>query len=366
VRLLTVTDLWWPQVCGVVRAIEATREALLDAGHPVTLITPETFTTVAWSRHARMRWSVLPGARVAEMLDHEATEAGPQPLAIHIATTGPLALAARRHCIRRGWPFTTTYRPPAAGSSFLRPPQRWISALLARFHSAATRVLSPSPSADRELAALGLTQIVRWSRGVDLDLFRPEAEAESTFAAADSPLAAVDSTQPAGVRPRFLYVGRLSAERRVAEYLRLDLPGEKIVAGDGPALALLRRRHPEVRVLGILPRRQLAALYASCDVLVLPGRSHAGSTTLLEALACGTPVASRPLPGMLDLVGTSSAAALNSDLRVAALRALALDRAQCRRHAERFSWHAATEQFLAAQVPITRHGGAITRPLAHA
>jgi glycosyltransferase involved in cell wall biosynthesis len=333
-KILIVTDAWQPQVNGVVRTIEATARELQAAGHACAYVTPLEFVTLPCPGYTEIRLSLLPYRKVARRLEAEA------PDAIHIATEGPLGQAARRYCLRRGLPFTTAYhtRFPQYLRAMYGVPERWTYGFLRRFHGAATRVLSPTPEMDRDLAHIGIERIARWTRGVDLDVFAPQP--------ADSPHAA---DLPG---PKFLYVGRVSVEKNIEAFLALDLPGSKIVAGVGPDLARLRRRYPEVRFVGLLDRPVLARLYASVDVFVFASRTDTFGLVLLEALACGTPVAAYPVAGPLDVVGGSSAACLNQDLRRAALRALRIDRAACRAHAERFSWRAATEQFVASQERI--------------
>jgi glycosyltransferase involved in cell wall biosynthesis len=333
-KFLTVTDAWHPQVNGVVRTIEATHHELAQAGHQYALVTPQTFLTVPCPGYPEIRLSLLPYAQMARAIDREA------PDAIHIATEGPLGQAARRHCIRLGLPFTTAYhtRFPQYLKAMFGVPETWVYGFLRRFHGAAARVLSPTPEVDRELAQIGLTNVARWTRGVDLDVFHPREGL--------SPHAEGLAT------PRFLYVGRVSVEKNIEAFLALDLPGSKIVAGVGPALPALRRRYPEVRFVGVLSREQLARLYSCVDAFVFPSRTDTFGLVMLEALACGTPVAAFPVQGPLDVVGGSDVAVLDEDLRKAALHALRIDRARCRAHAQRHSWRAATEQFIAMQVRI--------------
>jgi len=336
-KILTITDAWQPQVNGVVRTIEATNRECTNLGHETAVITPRHFSTLPCPRYPEIRLSVVPYRRVAQLMTlHLSTR---QETAIHIATEGPLGLAARRYCVRHGLPFTTAYhtRFPQYVNAMFGVPERWVYGFLRRFHGAARRVLSPTPEVDRELARIGLGNVARWTRGVDLDVFGPRVE-ESPHAAGTA-------------RPRFLYVGRVSVEKSVDAFLALDLPGTRIVAGAGPALVTLKRRFPDVRFAGVLPRDELATLYSSVDAFVFPSRTDTFGLVLLEALACGTPVAALPVQGPLDVVGDSDAACLDENLGRAALHALRIPRERCRRHAERFSWRAATEQFLAAQVP---------------
>jgi glycosyltransferase involved in cell wall biosynthesis len=341
VKILTVTDAWHPQVNGVVRSIEATNRECEGLGHETALISPRHFVTMPCPRYPEIRLSLLPYRRVAQFIALH--RAAPQELAIHIATEGPLGQAARRYCLRNGLPFTTAYhtRFPQYLHAMFGMPERWVYGFLRWFHGAATRVLSPTPAVDRELARVGLANVARWTRGVDLDVFSPRA-AESQLVAGCP-------------RPRFLYVGRVSVEKNIEAFLTLDLPGTRIVAGEGPALPRLRQRFPEVRFVGVLGRDELAQLYSSVDVFVFPSRTDTFGLVLLEALACGTPVAAFPVQGPIDVVGNADVACLGDDLRSTALHALRIPRERCRRYAERFSWRAASEQFITLQAPLMRH-----------
>jgi glycosyltransferase involved in cell wall biosynthesis len=330
-KILTVSDAWHPQVNGVVRTIEATNRELAQAGHETQVIGPSDFVTVACPGYSEIRLSLFPYRRLGRRIR------AARPDAIHIATEGPLGMAARRYCLSRGLPFTTAYhtRFPQYLKAMYGVPEAWVYRFLRWFHRPAHRLLTPTLHVERELAQWGITNTARWTRGVDLDVFRPVEP--------DSPLV---HGLP---RPRFLCVGRVSVEKNIEAFLNLDLPGTKIVAGVGPELDLLQRRYPEVRFLGILSRQDLGRLYSSVDVFVFPSRTDTFGLVMLEALACGTPVAAFPVQGPLDVVGGSGVAHLDEDLRTAALGALRIDRAACRRHAEQFSWAAATRQFIDLQ-----------------
>ena len=332
-KILTVTDAWQPQVNGVVRTIEATNREAARAGHEVYVISPQSFVTIACPGYSEIRLSLLPYRRLARMVR------AIRPDAIHIATEGPLGLAARRYCLSHGLGFTTAYhtRFPQYLKAMYGIPEAWVYRFLRWFHRPARFVLTATAHVERELLQWGIGNVARWTRGVDLDVFHPVTE-PSPFIQG-SP------------RPTFLFVGRVSVEKNIEAFLNLDLPGTKVVAGIGPELELLRGRHPEVRFLGILRREELAQLYSSVDVFVFPSRTDTFGLVLLEALACGTPVAAYPVQGPLDVVGGSGVAMLDEDLRKAALGALRIDRTACRAYAERFSWAAATQQFLERQLP---------------
>jgi len=334
-RIITVTDAWHPQVNGVVRTIEATNRELELAGHVTEVITPQGFASVPCPGYREIRLSLAPGIGVRRRLDRALAEHA--DVAIHIATEGPLGHAARRYCLARDIPFTTAYhtRFPQYLKAMFGVPERWTYAFIRRFHGAAATVMAPTPTVTRELREQGLTNVSLWTRGVDTDAFRP-----------------VEPRPAAPQRPVFLYVGRVSVEKNIQAFLELDLPGTKVVAGIGPALDTLRRRFPEVQFVGVLAPQPLAALYCSADVFVFPSRTDTFGLVMLEALACGTPVAAYPVQGPIDVVGSSPVAVLDEDLRKAALQALRIDRAACRVFAEGHSWRAATAQFAALQVAV--------------
>ncbi len=330
-KIVTVTDAWHPQVNGVVRTIEATNRELALAGHETLVLSPLEFATLPCPGYPEIRLSLFPYRRLARILRQVDADA------VHIATEGPLGNAARRYCLRRRVPFTTAYhtRFPQYLKAMYGIPEVWVYRFLRWFHGRAHRLLTPTLHVERELAQWGITNVGRWTRGVDLEVFAPTAE--------PSPLL---KGLP---RPVFLCVGRVSVEKNIDAYLDLDLPGTKIVAGIGPELEALKRRHPEVHFVGVLSRPELAQLYSGVDVFVFPSRTDTFGLVLLEALACGTPVAAYPVQGPLDVVGDSPVAVLDEDLRKAALLALRIDRSLCRAHAERFSWKAATQQFVDLQ-----------------
>ena len=331
-RIAIVSDAWHPQVNGVVRTLEATAGALRGWGHAVEVIGPEGFRGLPAPSEPALRLALAPGRALAARLD------GFAPDALHIATEGPLGWAARRLAIRRGWRFTTSFHTlfPDYLKARLGVPRRWSWAALRRFHAPAAGVLVATARMEALLAAQGIGALRRWERGVDTALFHPGA---------------ADGADPfAGLpRPVFLSVGRLAAEKNLPAFLDLDLPGTKVVVGDGPVAAALRARCPAAHFLGTRTGAALAACYAAADVFVFPSRTDTFGLVLLEALASGTPVAAFPVQGPLDVMPQG---ALDEDLRAACLRALAADRAACRRQAEARGWDAATRRFLDLLVPL--------------
>ena len=334
VRILIVTDAWEPQVNGVVRTLKSTRRELERLGHQVELLTPIGFRTVPCPTYPDIRLSLLPGRQVRRRIGDFA------PQAIHIATEGPLGIAARAYALRHCLPYTSAYhtRFPEYVRARTGLPLTFTYRFLRWFHGRAQRVMVPTEVVRRDLLAHGFApaKVVLWSRGVDLDVFKP------------GPAMAHDLR-----RPIFLYVGRVAIEKNIEAFLRLELPGSKWVAGDGPALAKLKTKFPDVRFTGVLGQAELATLYNAADVFVFPSRTDTFGLVLLEALACGCPVAAYPVTGPVDVIGDSPAGALDEDLRAAALRALAIGRDVARRHAERFSWEACTRQFLSHLHPFS-------------
>jgi glycosyltransferase involved in cell wall biosynthesis len=347
VKIIIVTDAWSPQINGVVRTLQATRRELERSGHAVAMITPLSFATVPCPGYREIRLSLAPYRKLARLLRAEFAHDG--EVAVHIATEGPLGFAGRRFCLRHRIPFTTAYhtRFPQYLRAMYRVPENWTYAVMRRFHSASAVVMAATDTVEAELRAAGIEKVARWTRGVDTDLFRPTEP---------MPLALQ--------KPIFAFVGRVSVEKNVEAFLQLDLPGSRVVAGDGPSLAALRRRYDDVLFLGMQRSEQLARLYSAADVFVFPSRTDTFGLVLLEALACGLPVAAYPVQGPLDVVGGSDVAVLDEDLRRAALAALRIDRARCREFASARSWRNATRQFVSLLRPTFVRNGATPEPQA--
>ena len=333
-RILIVSDAWPPQVNGVVRTLTTVIGHLRRGGDAVEVIGPDRFRTVAAPFSPEIRLAVSPRRRLAALVDAFA------PDAIHIATEGPLGWAARALCLRRGWAFTTSFHTkfPDYLHARLGFPRSWSWALLRRFHARSAATLVATASLERELQGHGFTRLRHWSRGVNLRQFAPEPRDEWR-----------DMT-----RPVFLSVGRVAVEKNLEAFLSLDLPGSKVVIGDGPVRAALQARYPGVHFTGHRENGQLAASYAGADVFVFPSRTDTFGLVLLEALASGTPVAAFPVTGPLEVLGgaTEKVGALDEDLRAACLAALGADRAACRRHAGRWSWEASATQLRDALVAL--------------
>jgi hypothetical protein len=291
----------------------------------VRVVGPGEFPTFPCPTYPEIRLAWRPQRRLAEMIAAE------RPDAVHVSTEGPLGLAARAACLRAGRRFTTAYHTqfPEYVHARTRLPLALSYRWMRWFHAPSAAVMAATAALRRTLVANGFERVVPWSRGVDLGLFRP-GPAE--------PLP--------GPRPVFMYVGRVAVEKNLEAFLSLDLPGTKWVVGDGPARADLERRFPNARFAGLRTGESLARHYRAADAFVFPSRTDTFGLVLLEALACGVPVAAYPVTGPVDVVADPAVGVLDEDLRAAALAALRLDRRAAREYATRFSWSVSSRQFL--------------------
>jgi glycosyltransferase involved in cell wall biosynthesis len=335
VKILIVSDAWYPQVNGVVRTLATVRDELVQLGHSVEIIGPDRFRTVAMPTYPEIRLAVGAGRKMADLI--EAADPG----AIHIATEGPLGFAARSWCLKHGIPFTTAYhtRFPEYVRDRAPIPLALSYALVRRFHAPAFAVMVATKSIEDALVAKGFRNIRRWSRGVDTDLFRPRDKSFLTYP-----------------RPISMYVGRVAVEKNLEAFLKLDIPGTKVVVGDGPQMEEYRRRYVQAKFKGARHGEELARYYAAADVFVFPSRTDTFGLVLLEALASGVPVAAYPVPGPLDVLevpdGAAPAGCMDEDLARAVISALTIPSECCREHALTYSWRASTEQFLSNLKPL--------------
>jgi glycosyltransferase involved in cell wall biosynthesis len=329
-RILIATDAWPPQINGVVVALVNTVACLRRWGHDVRVVSPEGFRTVPTPTYPEIPLAVLPGREVARrMREHD-------PDTVHIATEGPIGNAARRYCERHGLRFTSAYH--TCFPEYVRPrfgiPLSWTYAWMRRFHASSSAVMVGTEAIRTLLEQRGFKHVVERTLGVDLELFRP---VPGRFADLPGPV--------------FTYVGRVAVEKNLPAFLGLDLPGSKLVVGDGPERARLERRFPGAVFVGAKTGPELASYYQRSDVFVFPSRTDTFGLVMLEAMACGVPVAAFPVRGPIDVVRNPSVGILSEDLRSAALAALSLDRGAARRYAEMFPWEASCRRFLACLVP---------------
>jgi glycosyltransferase involved in cell wall biosynthesis len=331
-RVLIVSDAWIPQVNGVVRTLRTITQEMRAMGITVEIIGPDRFNTMPMPSYPEIRLALLPGRKLAKLIDDFA------PDALHIATEGPLGLAARKYARKRKIAFTTAFHTRFAEYLKARTkiPLPITYAWLRWFHGAGSGVMVATQSLRDELTARGFKNVRAWSRGVDLEAFHPEPRENWNLA-----------------RPIFAYVGRVAVEKNLRAFLDLKLPGSKLVVGDGPQRKSLEREYPDAHFAGARFGTELAAAYAGADVFVFPSKTDTFGLVVLEALASGLPVAAYPVTGPMDILGESSVpvGALNENLQQAALDALTIDRTNCRPHAETYSWTACATRFLDNLVP---------------
>ena len=337
-KILVATDAWHPQVNGVVRTLGHVAREARALGTEIAFLSPDKFWTLPLPSYPEIRLALPGPGDVERRFDRE------RPDAIHIATEGPLGHAARRVCIRRGLPFTTSLhtRFPEYLAERLPLPERWTCdvtwALLRRFHRAGAATLAATPTLAAELTTRGFKNVKLWPRGVDADLFRPRE---------------VPFNLP---RPIFLTVGRLAVEKNVEAFLRLELPGTKVVVGDGPARARLAQTYPDAVFLGSRYGEDLARTYAAADAFVFPSLTDTFGLVLLEALASGVPAAAFPAAAPRDVIGEAPVGVLNEDLRAAAMGALNCSRQACRDFALRMTWERSAQTFLTHVTEAAKSG----------
>ena len=324
-RIVIASDAWKPQVNGVVNTLEQTRAELIKRGHEVLMITPEGRPTIPCPTYPEIPIALFQGRKIARELDAF------MPDCIHVATEGTIGFAVRRYCRKRGLSFTTAYHTqfPEYVRARVPIPVSWTAAVLRWFHRPAKRVMVPTPSIQRLLEERRFKNVVIWSRGVQTDVFVPEPKHRY-----DLP------------RPIWVYVGRVAVEKNIELLLGLDLPGSKVIIGDGPDRQRLTAKHPDCHFLGYRFGSDLAQHVAGADVFVFPSKTDTFGLVMLEAMACGIPVAALPVTGPIDVVRQGETGILDTDLATACRKALKMDRDGCRRFAERRSWARSTAQFL--------------------
>jgi len=323
-RILVATDAWHPQVNGVVRTLAMMAEAAKTFGVDVSFVTPQSFRTFAMPSYPDLRLALPGPSKIARLIEDA------RPDSIHIATEGPIGMLVRRYCRDNELPFTTSFhtRFPEYISARLPIPESWIWAALRWFHGTSQAVMAATPALASELRARGFRNVVLWPRGVDTGQFHPRA---------------ADLGLP---RPVFLCVGRVAVEKNLEAFLELDLPGTKVIVGDGPARAALARKYPQTVFVGSRQGEELAGAYAAADVFVFPSRTDTFGLVLLEALASGLPVAAFPVTGPRDVIGNEPVGVLNEDLRYACLSALTISRQACLDFAAKHTWETSARAFV--------------------
>lgn len=329
-KIAIITDAWKPQVNGVVTTLVELVQQLQRRGHTIEVIHPGLFKTRPCPGYAGIDLAIRPKQKLAQQLDSYSADA------IHIATEGPLGWAARSYCHRRGLAYTTAFHTkfPEILNAALKIPLRLGYALFRYFHKNSSGVMVPTQGVLNMLRGRGFKNLCAWTHGVDTDLFgfNPQVLDYAPFQSLERPIA--------------LFVGRVSYEKNIETFLKLDIPGTKVVCGVGPLEANLKQRYPQTRWMGLMHRQELAQVYAASDVFVFPSKSETFGLVMLEAMATGTPVAAYPVDGPLEVLASAEATnlggVLHADLKLAAVQALASSRHHARDRAMSFSWaHAA-------------------------
>jgi glycosyltransferase involved in cell wall biosynthesis len=330
-RIVIATDAWAPQVNGVVNSLRNTRDALLAMGHEVLMVTPEGCRTIPCPTYPEIRLALFQGRRISKILSEF------KPDSVHIATEGTIGLTVHRLCRKRGIRFTTAYHTqfPEYVRARVPIPVSFTARLLRWFHGKAVRTMVPTQAIKALLESRGFKNVVIWSRGVDTAIFTP-----------DDPH---DYDLPG---PIWVNVGRVAVEKNIELFLNLDIPGSKIIIGDGPDMARLSGEYPDCHFVGYKFGKELASYIAGGDVFVFPSRTDTFGLVMLEAMACGLPVAALPVTGPIDVVRQGETGILDEDLAKACRAALELDPADCRAYAESRSWARSTEQFFGHLAPM--------------
>lgn len=323
-KIAIVTDAWSPQINGVVSTLKKTTTYLTSMGHRVAVFNPADYKTFPMPGYPEIRLSWFPARKLSRMLDSFDADA------IHISTEGPLGAAARKYCIKRGLKFTTAYHTRFPEYLRLRLPiPMWLSYwLIRKFHNASSTTMVATKSLEDELLSRNFTNLKRWSRGVDIDLFRPH---EKSVIQSELPIA--------------VYLGRVAVEKNIKAFLDLEINARKVVIGDGPEMGELKSLYPDTLFVGYKTGEELSAHLASADVMVFPSLTDTFGLVLLEAMACGVPVAAYPVTGPKDIIENAANGWVDGDLAYAVEQALKVDSGKCREYAEKYSWGNAAKQF---------------------
>jgi glycosyltransferase involved in cell wall biosynthesis len=329
-RIAIVTDAWYPQVNGVVRTLNKTISLLESWGHEILCINPGQFRTMPMPTYSDIPLALFPYGKVKQLLNEF------KPEAIHLSTEGPLGWAGRRYCLRHNFPYTTTYHTRFPEYVRLRAPipLALSYAFVRKFHSKAVLTMVATSSMKKTLEEHGFKNLAYWTRGVDVERFVPLEKS-----VLDLP------------RPIAVYLGRVAVEKNIEEFLKLRVGGSKVVIGDGPALEALKQKYPEAHFLGYRENGDLARHLASADVMVFPSKTDTFGLVMLEAMACGVPVATYPVEGPLDVIQNGTNGWMDENLQTALDEALIVSREDCRKFAEGYSWDACTQQFLSLIQP---------------
>ncbi len=332
-KIAFITDAWHPQINGVVTTIDNTCKTLREQGNELLMITPDQFNTIPCPSYPSIKLAVFCYPKVKKLLDNFS------PDRIHIATEGPLGLAARKYCLKHKLAFTTSFHTLFAEYTHLRfkVPISWGYRLLHWFHNPASHIMVATGRVETDLIKRGFKKekFVRWSRGVDTDRFKPRDKGHLSYP-----------------RPISMFVGRVAVEKSIEDFLALSIPGTKVVVGDGPQLSQLKSQYPEAVFHGFETGEPLAKTMAAADIFVFPSRTDTFGIVMLDALACGLPVAAYPVQGPLDVLIDNQTGCMRENLQEAFYDAIKLKSEDCRKQALTYSWQNCSAQFFKNLVPV--------------
>ena len=331
-KILIVTDAWYPQVNGVCRTLKNLGDELKKIGHQVEYIEPNQFFTVPMPKYNEIKLSLNVWPRVGRLISKADADI------IHIATEGPIGIFAKRYCVKNKLKFTTSYHTQF--DKYLKLYYPYLPIKLAQkflkgFHSKAEKILVTTQSMKDELQEIGFDKdkMVVWTRGANHGAFQKPKKINLEYK-----------------RPIYLYVGRVSIEKNIRAFLDLELEGTKLIVGKGPDLDKLKKEDPEAIFKGERTNGELASYFASSDVFVFPSKTDTFGIVIIEALKCGLPVAAYPVAGPKDIFNGTNIGSLNNDLKKAALEALKSDRSACIEHAKKYTWENCAKIFLNSAV----------------
>ena len=331
-KILIVTDAWYPQVNGVCRTLKNLGDELKKIGHQVEYIEPNQFFTIPMPKYNEIKLSLNVWPRVGKLISKADADI------IHIATEGPIGIFAKRYCVKNKLKFTSSYHTQF--DKYLKLYYPYLPIKLAQkflkgFHSKAEKILVTTQSMKDELQEIGFDKdkMVVWTRGANHGAFQKPKKINLEYK-----------------RPIYLYVGRVSIEKNIRAFLDLDLEGTKLIVGKGPDLDKLKKEYPEAKFKGERTNGELASYFASSDVFVFPSKTDTFGIVIIEALKCGLPVAAYPVAGPKDIFNGTNIGSLNNDLKKAALEALKSDRSACIEHAKKYTWENCAKIFLNSAV----------------
>lgn len=326
-RIAIVSDAYYPHVSGVARSIEATADELRKRGHEILIVAPKDYRMkVPMLGYPEIKLVVAPGKKLRKLLDDF------NPDALHISVEGPLGMAARSYAKKRKLHFTTAYhtRFPEYAQIYAKIPLAWTYAFARWFHNGASSVMVAADSLKNDLEKWGIKNMVIWPRGVDTELFDPKKKRELPHEG-----------------PIFMYMGRVAPEKNIDAFLQLDLPGTKYIVGDGPDRKRLEKKFPDAIFTGYKFGDELASYLAAADVFVFPSLTDTLGLVMLEANACGTPVATFPSQASEAVIKEGENGVVREDLKEACMEALKLSREKCREIACQNGWSVPADMFLA-------------------